>query len=82
LTSAPIAQSPPHVTASTVAVAVQPDGAIVLGGNQYLFGLTNLTIVRFAGAAATIPALSWTGLLALAALLGLVGAFALGRPSS
>lgn len=78
----PIGENPPHFQSSTVGVAVQPDGAIVLGGSQYIFSITELTIVRFAGAAATIPTLSWTGLLALATLLGLVGAFALVRPNS
>jgi uncharacterized delta-60 repeat protein len=64
------------------ALALQPDGAIVLGGSHMSGDSSVLTLVRYVGqAGAPIPALSVSGALLLAMVLGLAGLLAIRRPA-
>ncbi len=71
--------SPPNIQASATAIAVQPDGGIILGGNSTFEIVSPIALVRYAGAAVTIPALSGIAAILLAAALGVAGVLATRR---
>ena len=70
---------PQPATAGANAIAIQPDGRILLAGFQELVVVELLTVVRFVDPLTPVPALSDAGLVVLALSLAAGGWFALRR---
>lgn len=70
---------PQPATAWANAVAIQPNGRILLAGGQELTVLQLLTVVRFADPSTPVPALSGVALAGFAVLLAAASVFALTR---
>ena len=72
--------APPQPAAAHAnAIAIQPDGRILLAGGQSLTAAFFMTVVRFVDAATSVPTLSGAGLAALAIGLAAAGWLAMRR---
>jgi uncharacterized delta-60 repeat protein len=71
--------NPPQDQAYPEALAIQPDGGIVIGGSQVAVDVDFVTLVRYIDATATVPTLSLSAAIVLAIVLGLAGLLAIQR---